>query len=60
MMSGGVHLLLRAVWFIVIGWWLGLVWTIFAWLFNLSLVFLPVGLWMLNRVPHSIPPAGWG
>ncbi|MBA3945315.1 MAG: zinc ribbon domain-containing protein [Herpetosiphonaceae bacterium] len=52
MMSGNVHLLLRAVWFIVIGWWLGLVWTIFAWLFNLSLIFLPVGLWMLNRVPQ--------
>lgn len=45
-------LVLRAVWFLFIGWWLGLVWTIFAWLFNLTLIGLPVGLSMLNIVPQ--------
>ncbi|GAC1553788.1 MAG: hypothetical protein NVS2B7_29770 [Herpetosiphon sp.] len=47
-----IPLLIRAAWFVVLGWWLGLVWTIFAWLFNLSFILLPLGLWMLNRVPQ--------
>jgi uncharacterized membrane protein YccF (DUF307 family) len=45
-------LLLRMVWFFMIGWWLGLVWTIVAWLFNLTLIGLPVGLLMLNAIPQ--------
>lgn len=45
-------LVLRAVWFLAIGWWLGLVWTIFAWIFNLTLLGLPVGLKMLNMIPQ--------
>jgi uncharacterized membrane protein YccF (DUF307 family) len=50
-MPQGTNLLLRAAWFFLIGWWLGLVWTIFAWLFNLTLIGLPVGLMMLNAIP---------
>jgi uncharacterized membrane protein YccF (DUF307 family) len=46
------NLLLRAVWFFLVGWWLGLVWTIIAWLFNLTLIGLPVGLLMLNAIPQ--------
>ncbi len=45
------NLLVRAVWFVLIGWWLGLIWTFFAWLFNLTLIGLPVGLMMLNAIP---------
>lgn len=48
--TGG--LLIRAVWFFLIGWWLGLIWTIFAWLFNLTLIGLPVGLMMLHAIPQ--------
>lgn len=61
-MTDGVHLLIRAVWFFFIGWWLGLVWTIFAWLFNLTILLLPLGLWMLNRVPQimTLRPAPAG
>jgi uncharacterized membrane protein YccF (DUF307 family) len=44
-------LLVRAVWFFFIGWWLGLLWSIGAWLFNLTLIGLPVGLMMLNVTP---------
>lgn len=46
------HLLLRAIWFFFVGWWLGLLWTILAWLFNLTLLGLPVGLMMLNAIPQ--------
>ncbi len=47
-----VPLVIRAVWFFFVGWWLGLIWTVFAWLFNVSLIFLPMGAWMLNRIPQ--------
>lgn len=46
------NILIRAIWFFLIGWWLGLIWTIFAWLFNLTLIGLPVGLMMLNSIPQ--------
>jgi uncharacterized membrane protein YccF (DUF307 family) len=46
------NLLMRAVWFFLIGWWLGLIWTIVAWLFNLTLIGLPVGLMMLHAIPQ--------
>lgn len=46
------NLLIRAIWFFLIGWWLGLLWTIGAWIFNLSLIGLPVGLMMLNSLPQ--------
>ena len=45
------NLLVRAIWFFFIGWWLGAVWTVLAWLFNLTLIGLPVGLMMLNFMP---------
>jgi uncharacterized membrane protein YccF (DUF307 family) len=49
--AGFANLLVRAVWFFFVGWWLGLVWTIFAWLFNLTLIGLPIGVMMLNATP---------
>lgn len=48
----GPNLLVRAIWFVMIGWWLGLIWSIVAWLFNLSLIGLPVGVLMLNAIPQ--------
>jgi uncharacterized membrane protein YccF (DUF307 family) len=50
--DNGAHLLLRVLWFFFIGWWLGLVWIIFAWLFNLTIIGLPIGVMMLNAVPQ--------
>lgn len=47
-----MNLLVRAVWFLMIGWWLGLLWMIAAWLFNITLIGLPVGLMMLNTLPQ--------
>ena len=50
--GSGADLLMRAIWFFFIGWWLGLIWTIAAWLFNLTLIGLPVGAMMLNAIPQ--------
>lgn len=45
--------LLRALYFILIGWWFSLVWLILAWLITgLSLgLGLPLAFWMFDRVP---------
>jgi uncharacterized membrane protein YccF (DUF307 family) len=45
-------LLARALWFVFVGVWVGQVWLIMAWLLNLTLVGLPLGVWMLNRMPQ--------
>ena len=48
--ANGGNLLIRAIWFFLIGWWLGFFWTIAAWLFNLTLIGLPVGLLLTGRM----------
>lgn len=48
----GPGCLVRLLYFIFIGWWFGLVWVIIAWLLNLTIIGLPVGLLMINRVPQ--------
>ncbi len=47
-------LLLRALYFIFIGWWLTFFWINFAWAANATVIGLPLGLWMLNRVPQVL------
>jgi len=46
--------LLRAVWFILLGWHLTLYWIVIAWLLNVTIVGLPVGLWMIDRIPQVL------
>lgn len=41
----------RAIWFIFIGWWLAFFWIGAAWLLNLTVIGLPLGLTMINAVP---------
>lgn len=45
--------LLRALYFILVGWWFSAVWLILAWLLTgLSLgLGLPLAFWMFDRVP---------
>ena len=45
------HLLLRVLWFIVIGWWLTGILTAAAWALNATVIGLPLGLWIINRLP---------
>ena len=45
--------LLRAIYFLVIGWWLSLVWMIIAWLLTIATFGLatPLTFWMFDQVP---------
>ena len=45
-------LIARAFWFVFVGLWVGQLWLILAWLLNLTVIGLPLGLWMLNRMPQ--------
>ncbi len=40
---------LRAVYFLVIGWWFSLIWLEVAWLAGVSLILLPLSFWMFGR-----------
>lgn len=46
--------LLRALYFIFIGWWFSLIWINTAWALNASIIGLPLGLWMINRTPQIL------
>ncbi len=43
-------LLIRAVWFVLVGWWLGAIWLLIAYLLCVVIVGIPIGLLMFNRV----------
>jgi uncharacterized membrane protein YccF (DUF307 family) len=49
--SPGFPFILRVLWFIFIGWHITFWWILAAWLLNLTIIGMPLGLWMLNRVP---------
>jgi uncharacterized membrane protein YccF (DUF307 family) len=52
--SQGPSFLVRVTYFVLIGWWLGLVVASLAWVINLTIIGLPLGLYMLNRLPAII------
>lgn len=49
-----VPFLLRVIWFFVLGWELTAIWLLVAWVLNLTIIGLPIGLWMINRVPQVL------
>jgi len=47
-------IVIRAIWFIVVGWWLtGIVLGI-AWLLNITIVGLPLGIKLINKAPFIL------
>jgi uncharacterized membrane protein YccF (DUF307 family) len=52
--ESSVPLLLRILYFFLFGWWATGVWINVAWFLNVTVVGLPFGLWMLNRVPQVL------
>lgn len=43
-------MLLRAIWFILVGWWFGAIWMTIAYVLCVLIVTMPFGLAMFNRV----------
>jgi uncharacterized membrane protein YccF (DUF307 family) len=44
-------IVVRVLWFILIGFWLGGVVAALAWVLNITIIGLPLGLWLMNRLP---------
>lgn len=47
----GPNLPIRALWFVLVGWWLGGIVISLAWLANVTIIGLPLGVYLLNRLP---------
>jgi uncharacterized membrane protein YccF (DUF307 family) len=52
MASPEPNILIRAIWFIFIGWWLSQFAILLAWLLNLTILLIPAGVFILNRIPQ--------
>jgi len=48
---GQRSLFVRAVYFVLVGWWLSFLWANVAAFFALTIIGLPVAFWMFNRLP---------
>jgi len=55
----GPGCLVRGLYFIFIGLWLGAVWIVVAWILNVTIIGLPIGLLMINSLPQvmTLQPA---
>jgi uncharacterized membrane protein YccF (DUF307 family) len=49
-----IPFLIRVIWFFVLGWELTGVWILVAWALNATIIGLPLGLWMIDRVPQVL------
>lgn len=50
--AAGPGCLVRALYFCFVGLWLGALWTGLAWFLLVTIIGLPLGLMMLNRIPQ--------
>jgi len=50
----GPGCLIQLLWFLFVGSWLGQLWLLFAWMLNVTIIGLPFGVWMLNRIPQVL------
>lgn len=50
----------RVFWYLFIGWWAGAIWLGIGYFLCLTMFGLPIGLWMLNRLPQvmTLKPMG--
>jgi uncharacterized membrane protein YccF (DUF307 family) len=42
---------IRLLYFVLIGWWLSFLWSNAAWAISLTVIGLPIAIWMFNRLP---------
>lgn len=49
--KSGPGLLVRALWFVLVGWWATALVATLAWAALITIIGLPLGIWLVNRVP---------
>jgi len=48
------NILLRAIYFLLVGWWLSAIWIELAYFACLTIIGLPLGFWMFDKVPALV------
>jgi uncharacterized membrane protein YccF (DUF307 family) len=48
------NIVLRALYFVLIGWWLSAIWMELAYAVCLTIIGLPIGFWMFDKVPALV------
>jgi uncharacterized membrane protein YccF (DUF307 family) len=51
---GQHNLLVRILYFVFVGWWLSFLWANVANILAVTIIGLPVAIWMLNRLPFVL------
>jgi uncharacterized membrane protein YccF (DUF307 family) len=54
----GPGCLLQVLWFLFIGWWLGQIWIAVSWVLMMTVVGIPFGVLMLNKIPQIMALRG--
>lgn len=49
--KSGPHILIRAVWWVFIGSWLSAIVVALAWISLITVIGIPLGIWLINRLP---------
>jgi len=52
--DSGPGLIFRGIYFLLFGWWASGLWLSIAWILNLSIVGMPLGIKMINKVPKVV------
>lgn len=53
-MSDSPSIIVRAIWFLFVGWWLtGIVLGV-AWFLNITILGLPLGIKLINKAPYTL------
>ncbi len=47
-------LIVRIIYFLLIGWWLGEIVIAIAWFFLVTIIGIPIGIWLIDRLPTII------
>ncbi len=47
------HMVIRVLWFLFVGWWLSFLVLWLAWIANVTIIGLPLGVWLMNRIPQA-------
>lgn len=50
----GPNTLVRAVWWLLIGWWASGIAVAIAWLALVTIIGIPLGIWLINRLPSVL------
>ncbi len=44
-----MNILIRIGWFILFGWWIGIIWFILSFLLMITIIFLPIGAYTMTK-----------